>query len=139
RDNRLYATTAQRWLHEAEFDDEGQLSWKRAIVLAGPDGKGEAHATGIAVSADGKTAWVCLSRNNSLGVVDLARGKLLRELAVGVAPYAVVVTKDESTAFVSNWGGRRARKGDKTADSSGTPAVIDERGVAASGTVGKVG
>jgi YVTN family beta-propeller protein len=39
---------------------------------------------------------------------------------------------------VTNWGGRRPRAGDRTSDSSGTQAVVDERGIAASGTVSVV-
>src|SRR5262249_45753786 len=38
-------------------------------------------------------------------------------------------------AYVSDWGGRRPKEDEHTADSSGTPALIDERGVAASGGV----
>src|SRR5207244_9956926 len=56
-------------------------------------------------------------------------------IPVGVAPYDVAVTRDGTIAYVSNWGGRRARPGDKTADSGGTQTVVDDRGVASTGTV----
>jgi YVTN family beta-propeller protein len=138
---RLYATTAQRHLHEAVIDDKGGLKWKRAIELPGPKGpkpKESSHSLGIALTRDGTVAYVCLSRNNTFGIVDLAVGKLVKQIETGVAPYDVVLSTDEKFAFVSNWGGRKAKAGDKTADSSGTPAVIDERGVAASGTVMKI-
>jgi YVTN family beta-propeller protein len=138
---RLYATTAQRHLHEADIDDKGGLRWKRAIELPGPKGpkpKESSHSLGIALTRDGKVAYVCLSRNNTLGIVDLAAGKLVRQIETGVAPYDVVLSPDEEFAYVSNWGGRKPKAGDKTADSSGTPTVIDERGVAASGTVMKI-
>jgi YVTN family beta-propeller protein len=135
---RVYATTAQQLLREAEVGDGGRLKWGRAIALPGPRDKGDAHATGIALTGDGKRAYVCLSRNNALGVVDLESGKLTGQIAVGVAPYGVALSADEKTAFVSNWGGRRTRAGDRTALSSGTPVVVDARGVAASGTVCRV-
>src|SRR5207249_5007145 len=48
------------------------------------------------------------------------------------------LSPDEKYAYVSNWGGRRPKAQDKTAPSSGTPTVIDERGVGASGTVMKI-
>jgi YVTN family beta-propeller protein len=138
---RLYATTAQQHLHEAAIDDKGGLKWKCAIELPGPKGpkpKESSHSLGVALTRDGKLAYVCLSRNNTLGIVDLLAGKLVKQIETGVAPYDVVLSADEKFAYVSNWGGRKAKAGDKTADSSGTPAVIDERGVAASGTVMKI-
>jgi len=39
---------------------------------------------------------------------------------------------------VTNWGGRRAESNDRTATSGGTDTVVDERGIAASGTVSLV-
>ncbi len=134
----LYLSTAHNHLHEASVGADGKVEWSRAIALPGPGGKGAAHAAGIALSPDEKTVYVCLSRNNSLGVVDRKAGKLVRQLPVSVAPYGVLVSSDGKFAYVSNWGGRHPKKGEKTAPSSGTPALIDERGVAKSGTVGKV-
>ncbi|WP_406697123.1 bifunctional YncE family protein/alkaline phosphatase family protein [Singulisphaera sp. Ch08] len=135
---RVFATTAQDSLDEATVGADGSLAWSRRIALPGPGGKGASHACGIALSADGATAYVCLSRNNTLGVVDLAEGKLVKEIPVSVAPFDVTLSSDGASAFVSNWGGRRPRTGEKTAPSSGTPVLIDERGVGKSGTVGKV-
>jgi len=135
---RLYATTAQRTLLEATIDVRGSLQWSRSIVLPGPLPKENSHALGIAVARDSTRAFVCLSRNNTLGIVNLQSGKLVKEIATGVAPYDVVLSPREEFAYVSNWGGRRPREGDNTALSSGTPTVIDERGVASSGTVMKI-
>jgi YVTN family beta-propeller protein len=135
---RVYVTTAQQTLHEAEVLDEGTLAWRRSLFLPSPHGNDDAHATGIALSADGKRAYVCLSRNNSVGIVDLEGGKLVQEVPVGVAPFAVVLTRDETRAYVSNWGGRRPTKDERTAPSSGTPTLVDERGIASSGTVAAI-
>jgi len=132
---RLWATNAQSNLHEATIASDGTLSWSRVIALPGPDGKGNSHSTGIAISNDGNTAYVCQSRNNSLAVVDLSTGKRTAEIAVGVAPYDVILSADEGSAYVSNWGGRRAQAEDLTADSAGTEVVVDERGVASTGSV----
>ncbi len=134
---RLYATTAQDLLWEAQIEPTS-LRWARSIPLPGPDNKGASHATGIALSKDGKRAFVCLSRNNKLGIVDLEAGKLVEQLSVGVAPYGIVLTEDERIALVSNWGGRRPNAGERTAMSSGTPVLVDARGVASSGTVCRV-
>jgi YVTN family beta-propeller protein len=54
---------------------------------------------------------------------------------VGVAPWDVALSPDGATAYVSDWGGRLPVSGDLTATSAGTPVVIDQRGVGASGVV----
>ncbi|MGL4549847.1 MAG: bifunctional YncE family protein/alkaline phosphatase family protein, partial [Gemmataceae bacterium] len=136
REGRVYATTSANSLCEAEADEDGRLAWRRTTDLAGPGGKGASYPTGVAVTPDGRRAWVCLSINNTLAEIDLSAGKPLREIAVGMAPYAVVL--DGDTAYVTNWGGRRPKPADRTALSSGSPVLVDERGVASSGTVGRV-
>lgn len=134
----LYATTADEQLFEAEIQDDGKLKWGRTIALPSPDKKKASHSLGIAISDDGATLYVCMSRNNTLGVVDLKSGKLTKQIPVGAAPYAVVLAGDGKQAFVSNWGGRHPGQGDKTAESSGTPVAVDDRGIVNNGTVGLV-
>ena len=111
----VWATTSGNLLCEALPGAEGLLSWKRQIALPGPGGSGSSFPGGFALARDGKRAYVALSRNNSLAIVDLESGKVIREIAVGVAPFDVVLNADESTVFVSNWGGRRSIPGDRTA------------------------
>ena len=135
---RVWATTARNQLHMAAVGDDGRLGWARVVPLPGPEEDGAAHPCGIALSADERLAYVALSRNNSVGVVDLEAGTLDREIPVGVAPFDVVLGRDGQSLYVSNWGGRRPEDGERTAPSSGTPVLVDERGVASSGTVGKV-
>ncbi len=135
---RLYASTSQSVLWEVRISAAGVMSLGRKIGLPGPGGKGYSHPSGIALASDESWALVCLSRNNSLAVVDLAAGKMLREIPVGVAPYEVALARSDKVAYVSNWGGRHPRKGERTALSSGTSTLVDERGVAASGTVSVV-
>lgn len=132
---RVYATTAQHQLAIARVLPEGHLAWERVISLPGPSGKDDSHPCGIALSRNGRRAFVCLSRNNSLAIVDLAQGKVQRKIPVGVAPMDVILSTDGRTAYVSNWGGRRPRRGERTAKSSGTDTLVDERGIAASGSV----
>ena len=135
---RLFASTAQDILWELKVDAEGKVVHNRKLTLPGPGGKGNSDPCGLSLSADEKKAYVCLSRNNSLAVLDLESGKILKEIAVGVAPYDVALFDSGKKAFVSNWGGRRARTGERTARSAGTDALVDERGVASSGTVSVV-
>src|SRR5690606_31588545 len=112
---RVWATSAQEHLYEASVGEDGQLSWARTIRLPGPGGQGASHACGIALSGDERTAYVALSRNNAIGVVDLERGELDREIPVGVAPFDVALAPDEQALFVSNWGGRHPEAGERSA------------------------
>ena len=100
------------------------------------DFNGHPVPAGIAFAPDGKTAYVALSRNNTLGVFNAEDGALLREVNVGVAPFGVVVAAKQGKVFVSNRGGRHARQSDATAPSSGTAVVTDPKtGSSATGTV----
>jgi len=67
-----------------------------------------------------------------MAVVDLSAGTVLNQIAVGLAPYDVVLGPDGAVAWVSNWGGRRPGAGDRTATSSGSAVVVDARGVVVS-------
>lgn len=132
---RVYLSNAASQLLEAVLQADGRLQWGRRIDMPQPTVGGESYPCGIVLSADGNTAYVVLSRNNSVAVVDLREGKVVTEIPVGVAPFAVKLSADGRRAYVSNWGGRHPKEGEKTAKTSGTPALVDSRGVAASGTV----
>src|SRR5260370_10669974 len=129
--------------------------WASLTARSGPDGiaivpisetgaAGEAFTlklpghplpTGIAFSGDGKLAYVALSRNNTLAVIDAVERKVVKEVEVGMAPFDVVLGPGEQI-FVSNRGGRRPKSGDVTAPSSGSEVVTNaETGSTASGTV----
>jgi YVTN family beta-propeller protein len=152
---KLYVGGTGQTLFEGNIADDGTVKWGKMTTLTprppevapgaeieGAQPKAEtkkkrgSYPCGIALSPDEKTAYVCLSINNTIGIVDLETYKMTGEIPVGVAPFAVVLSPDGKTAYVSNWGGRRAKAGDKTAQSAGTATVIDARGIAASGTVG---
>ncbi len=135
---RVYLTDAGDLLHEATLGNDGRFTWTRTVSLQGPDSEGSSYPCGIALSPDERNACVCLSRNNCLGVVDLATGTLTAQIPVGVAPYDVALSRDGGTAWVSNWGGRRPSNSERTAPSSGTPTRVDERGIAAGGSVSLV-
>jgi len=67
-----------------------------------------AYPGGIALSSNGKTAYVTLSQNNSLGVVDLTQSPpaFVKQISVGAAPHSVVTAG--KFAYVSNQGGKVA-------------------------------
>ena len=82
---------------------------------------------GLAVSEDGKRAYVALNAANTLGVIDLAvsPAKLIAQIPVGNAPNSVVI--HGNFAYVSNEGGRPATSEDFTNYSDGTPIVADRK------------
>jgi YVTN family beta-propeller protein len=89
---------------------------------------------GIAIDSAGSFAYVALNRANLLARVDLASG-LVATVPVGVAPFGVALTLDGTRLFVTNQAGSRPAAGQTTAPSAGTPILIDERGIARSGSV----
>lgn len=94
---------------------------------------------GIAVSGDGKRAYVVLNVANTLGVIDLTGtpAKLVAQIPVGNAPNSVVIRGN--FAYVSNEGGRPATADDFTNYSDGTQIVVDRKDAfATTGTVSVV-
>lgn len=133
---RLWVTGASTKLHEIDVASTPPRIL-RSLDLPGPGGKGNSFPCGIALSPDGRLAYVGLSLSNALGVVDLTAGKLIKEIPVGIAPYGVTLSSDGSTATVSVMGGP-LEPAARTAPSAGTPTPVDERGVATSGGVATV-
>lgn len=88
-----------------------------------------------------RSALVALTFNNELAVVGRATGEA-RKVKTGIAPFGVIANAAETVAYVTNWGGRFPKKGDKTAPTGNEPgadqAVVDERGIASSGTIARV-
>ncbi len=126
----VYVTGSNNELYEAAVATHGTVSWSRTLSLPG-----NSVPCGVALSRDGTKAFVCLSRNNTLAVVNLQTGALIRQISVGVAPFDVLLSTNGNVAYVSDWGGRRSIAGDVTANSAGTQVVVDSRGIGASGVV----
>lgn len=59
---------------------------------------------GLALSPDGKTAYVSGFSGDTLTTVDTATGTVRSRVATGSYPYAIVVSQDGRRAFVSNMG-----------------------------------
>ena len=124
----------------------GLLTNGQSVELPGPPADGRPYHNaksinpgGIAVSGDGKRAYVVLNAANTLGVIDLAASpaKLIAQIPVGNAPNSVVI--HGKYAYVSNEGGRPATSEDFTNNSDGTPIVVDRKDAfAITGTVSVV-
>ncbi|HEY1378479.1 MAG TPA: bifunctional YncE family protein/alkaline phosphatase family protein [Gemmataceae bacterium] len=131
--DRVYASDAQRSVRVARRQADGAYDWDSAIDLPTPAVGGNPHPAGLAVLADGTLA-VAATRGNCVHFVDPAARKVVQTVPVGVAPYGVLRVGGDRL-YVSNWGGAPAGPNDRTAPSSGTPARVDDRGIANSGTV----
>jgi YVTN family beta-propeller protein len=106
------------------------------------NGLGLFAAGGISVAEAKRRGVATLTFNNEVAVIDLETGRLSGKVQVGIAPFSAVVDRGGNVAYVSNWGGRIARPGDKTAqtghEDSTDQVIVDDRGIASTGTVSRV-
>lgn len=130
----IFFTGKERNLYGAKVEDQGTLTFAPTVDLS-VEKQAAPNPLGLALSPDGRMALVALAVANQLAVVDLAAGKVVGRIPVGVCPYGVAVTPDGKTALVSNFGGSRAKLGDHTERSAGTDVAVDARSVALRGTV----
>lgn len=133
----IYITDAEDRIHVAEMDNENILRWMDPILLPEPEIGGLPVPGGLVTDNTGKIIYVTLSRNNTLGIIDIS-DKSVKEIPVGVAPYGVLCA-DNSKAYVTNWGGRKPIEGESVYNSSGSKVLVDpETGIANNGTVSVV-
>ncbi len=134
---KLFVTDARDKILVASLDENLILRWEHAITLPSPSIGGSAVPGGLALNSPENKMYVTLSRNNTLAVVTLTDTSVT-EIPVGIAPYDVVLASD-TKAYISNWGGRRPRKGESTYNTSGSQVLVDpETGVASNGSVSVV-
>ena len=120
-------------LYRATVAADGSFKFGESIDVSG--GAKNVNPLGIALSADGRTAYVALSVDNSLAVVDLTTGKILHKLELGIAPYGVALSQDGQTAYVSNFGGRPPAAIDTSETSAGSLVAVDGRTIPLGGTL----
>jgi YVTN family beta-propeller protein len=127
----FYPSTGKAIL-QAKVAADGTAQWSSKIPVS------DEYNLGIALSPDLKLAYVCMSAENTLGIIDLASGKTIQEIPVGVCPYGVAISPDGKTAYVTNYGGRPPASGQPAEKSDGTDVAVDERSIPNSGTVSRV-
>ena len=138
----LYASQKDGYLLIAKVLPDNTLALDQQIPLPlskihYPGADYNPNPIGLALSDDGKNLYIALSRNNTLGVFNIANRAVLKEIPVGNVP--TVVTVSNGKVYVSNRGGRPATDGEFTNDSSGTPIVADPvSGSSITGTVSVV-
>lgn len=131
-DSTIYFTGAQRNLYVGNISKGGEFKLTKKIDLS-VDKK---TATPLSIAlVDNNIAFVALAIPNEVAIVDIAKSKILKEIPVGVCPYAIIISKDKRFAFVSNFGGPHAKKRDRTELSAGTKVAVDDRSIALRGSV----
>ncbi|WP_342044503.1 bifunctional YncE family protein/alkaline phosphatase family protein [Bacillus sp. OTU530] len=134
--SQLYATGSKGGKGKVvvmSIDADGKPAIQKTYTLPNAAVGGNINPLDLAVGPQGQLL-VALNRDNSLGVMDPQTGTLTAKIAVENAPTGVLV--DGNTAYVTNQGGRVAKAGDTTVDSSGTQVVVDPKtGATSTGTV----
>jgi YVTN family beta-propeller protein len=89
-----------------------------------------------------RLAVIPIIAQNKAAVVDVETSRAVGSIPTGVAPVGAAINGTGTIAYVSNWAGRTPQPGDKTAPAGHTakadPVVIDDRGIAATGTLTKI-
>ncbi len=123
-----------------EVEPDGKLEAEKPIKLTATAGgrADSALPVELVIDAEGKNLYAVLNLNNSLAEIDLASGAVKREIAVGNAPYGVVLLGER--AYVSNWAGRRPDADSLTGPAGrGAPVRVDAvRHIASDGSVSVV-
>jgi YVTN family beta-propeller protein len=118
-----------------------RTAWQTAATLSGtlPNA---GTLGGVSIAAHAPIAVAALTASNRVAVIDLEKKAIAQQLPVGIAPFTAAVNGDGTIAWVSNWAGRVPQAGDPTAPTGPSPTadrvVIDQRGVAATGTISRV-
>ncbi len=102
-------------------------------------------APAVASRADAaghRLAVVPLTADDRLAVIDMATGRILDSIALGVAPIASAISADGATAWVSEMAGRQPTGSDLAAsqccNARAESIRVDDRGIAAEGAVVRV-
>ncbi|HAZ63231.1 MAG TPA: hypothetical protein DCZ72_06435, partial [Armatimonadetes bacterium] len=125
----VFTTNTSHTVGVWQLDAAGAITAGEPLAVPG-DGPGPA---GLALSADEQTLYVATTRANRVWALPVAGGEGT-SVEVGAVPYALQRVGDK--LYVSNWGGRHATEDDaRTASTSGTSIVVDERHLPNNGTV----
>ena len=129
-------------------ESTGQLvtfSGKNNIVIAADLGTHQMGGVGAGRSRNTqgrRLAVVALTYDDQVAIIDLDTKEVVSKVKIGIAPFAVAVNQNSSVAWVSDWGGRPAQPGERSAATGSEPnadqVLVDERGVASSGTVERI-
>jgi DNA-binding beta-propeller fold protein YncE len=132
---RLYASLSNGNV-QCFKQDGGRVVVDGRIELAPKNAKLKVVPGGMAITHDGKRLFVA-NANGGVFEVGVEARRPVTSHTVQNIPFDVKLTEDEKTLVVSNWAGRAPRKeeDEEEAESGPVGIFVDERGIAASGTV----
>lgn len=117
-----------------KLDSQGKPGGSERVALPA-----RSIPAGIAFSGDGTRAYVALNGSAVVAEIDTGDHRVLRKLPVGLAPFAVTLSRTGERLFVSNRGGRPPSGQQARAYSYGTEFATDpETGAVRPGTVSVV-
>jgi YVTN family beta-propeller protein len=131
---------------------KGATSTGQVVALSGKstviaDGLGSHQIGAISVGSSKNSqghrfAVIALTFDDEAAIVDVDTKEVSWRIKTGIAPFGVIVNADSSVAYVSNWGGRVPHPGERSAttgpEANADQVLVDERGVASSGTVTRI-
>jgi len=120
---RLYSSGAGGSTVDEIVFKAGVLSRGASFRLAQPSP--ESFVGGVAVSPDGQRLFAVQVLGQTLSAIDLARGGVVKSIALAAEPYTCLLSADGRTLFVSLWGGAKVLLFD--------PATLESRGEIAVG------
>lgn len=117
----------------------------KSAVIAERLGGHQAGGLGIGITKNihgQRLAVAALTFNDEAAVVDLETKQVVTTIKTGIAPFSAIVAHDSSVAYVSNWGGRFPKPGERTAatgpEEDADQVLVDEHGLVNSGTVAHI-
>ena len=129
----------------AFFEDAARGERVGPMFVSGALGEYAVGAPAVARRANAsghRVAVVPLTVEDRLTIIDADAGTRLASVPLGVAPIAAVISSDGAIAYVTNLGGEKPTAGDRAVKQCCYPRAesvrVDERGIAASGTVARV-
>lgn len=129
----IWVTNAQNAIQIFSIKDPAKPERLREIPLPKSTKNQNSFPCGIAFTSDGSRAIIAQSINNQVICINTESGAPAWTTNVGIAPFAIAIQK--SKIIVSEQGGPVPNQGSKTAPSAGAETEIDDRGVAAKGSV----
>jgi DNA-binding beta-propeller fold protein YncE len=102
---RLFSSGAGGSTVDEILFDDGTLSRGRSFRLAQPSP--ESFVGGVAVSPDGERLFAVQVLGQTLSAIDLAKGGVVKTVALPAEPYTCLVSTDGTTLLVSLWGGAK--------------------------------
>lgn len=143
--HRIILAGTRRASNDRDFVALAISEGERLRILADSQGTDQGGSPAIAARANSsghRLALLPLTFNDAISLIDADTGKVIGKVRTGIAPFAAAINENGTIAYVTNWGGRFPRGGDRTTTTGSEPGadqiVVDQRGVAASGTVVRV-